>query len=105
MSSTPVTFPADVVAAVCRHMAEDHAEDALLICRTLGGVPSARQATAVDVDGAGMAFRVLADDGEQTVVVPFARPVAVRVDVRTAVVELHERARAQTERDPGGRAP
>lgn len=88
-----VTFPPDVVAAVCRHMLEDHADDALLICRTLGSVPDAVVATAVDVDGAGMRFATTGADGSSAeVVVPFAEPVTERPQVRAAVVELYERA-------------
>ena len=72
-------------------MDDDHADDALLIVQTLGGAPDATEALAVDVDGAGMRFRV---DGARDVVVPFATPVTERAQVRLAVVELHQRASA-----------
>jgi putative heme iron utilization protein len=85
-----MTFPDDVVAAVCRHMNDDHADGSLLICRVLGGRPDAVGAVAVGVDAAGMTFEV---DGAP-VTVPFASPAPTRADVRVSVVELYERARS-----------
>lgn len=86
-----MTFPDDVVAAVCRHMNDDHAADALLIVQTLGGRPGARSAVAVGVDAAGMTFEV---DGAP-VPVPFLAPAPTRPEIRVAVVALYERARAE----------
>lgn len=84
----------DVVAAVCRHMNDDHRADALLICRELAGCRDAVDAETVGVDGAALHLRVRQVDGTVTAVsVPFAVPVHERADVRRAVVELHERAR------------
>jgi putative heme iron utilization protein len=89
------TFAPDAVAAICRHMNEDHRADAVLICRHLAGVADVVDAETVAVDGHGMRFAVRASDGgAQEVTVAFAAPVAERAEVRTAVVELYERARA-----------
>ena len=86
-------FSTDVVAAVCRHMNDDHADDALLICRTLGGAPDAVRARAVDVDGDGIRFAVTEADGaERELVVAFAEPVSERAQIRVAVVALHDKA-------------
>lgn len=90
------TFPPDVVQAVCRHMDDDHAEDALLICRVLGGVPTARSVTTTGVDGAGIDLLAQTDDGPVPVRVPFAEPVRERADLRTAVVALHAQALARS---------
>lgn len=90
---TAARFAAEVVAAICRHMNDDHRADSLLICRTLGGIPDAVDASAVDVDAAGMRFRVSRTTGTaETAVVPFATPALERSQVRLAVVELYERA-------------
>lgn len=87
-------FPPDVVAAVCRHMDDDHAEAALLIARALGEVPDAVAARTTDLDGDGLVLTVTRRGGDEQVVrVPFAAPVTERAEVRAAVVELHERAR------------
>lgn len=90
----PADFPPDVVAAVCRHMDDDHAAEALLICRTLGGVPDATGVAARDVDRTAISFVAATPHGERVVRVPFGRPVAERADLRHAVVELYERARS-----------
>ena len=87
------TFGPDAVAAICRHMNDDHRADGLLICRHLGGVQDAVDAQAVGVDAAGMQFDVRRPDGtSRAVSVPFAAPVQERPQVRAAVVELYERA-------------
>lgn len=90
---TGTDFAPEVVAAICRHMNDDHPDDSLLICRTLGGVSDAVDATAVHVDAAAMRFQASRSDGTSaTVEVPFATPAIERKQVRVAVVELYERA-------------
>jgi hypothetical protein len=39
---TEDVFTPEVVGPIARHMNDDHAEDSLLICQTLGRVPHAR---------------------------------------------------------------
>jgi putative heme iron utilization protein len=95
-------FGQDVVDAVCRHMNDDHGEDALLITRTLGGVPDASSAEAVGVDAEAMEFRVVVGAGRRQVRVLFARPVTERPQIRTTVVELYERACRQAGIVPRG---
>jgi putative heme iron utilization protein len=95
-------FDPDVVDAVCRHMNDDHRADGLLIARTLGGVPDATAAEAVGVDTEAMEFRVVVGAGPRVVRVPFSRPVTERPQIRTAVVELYERACRQAEVVPHG---
>lgn len=90
---TAAAFDPDVVAAVCRHMNEDHADDGLLICRSLAGSAEAVAARAVDVDATGMRFAVTEPDGSsRDVVVPFDEPVSERPQIRLAVVALYEKA-------------
>lgn len=97
------SFDAAAVAAICRHMNEDHREDAVLICRHLGGVDDVVAAETVGVDAAGLAFQVRRSGGAVVLVaVPFAAPVAGRPEVRAAVVELYERACAAAGLAPRG---
>ncbi|MFC8845976.1 MULTISPECIES: DUF2470 domain-containing protein [unclassified Micromonospora] len=86
-------FDADTVRAVCRHMNADHAEDALLICRTLGGCPDATRARATGLDADGMDFAVGVDDIEVPVRIPFARRLTERAEIRREVVRMYEQAR------------
>ena len=91
----------DAVAAICRHMNEDHRDDGVLICRQVAGVPDAVDAEAVGVDAERMHFSVLHADGSSSAVsVAFAQPVTERAQVRTAVVELYERACAAAGVEP-----
>ncbi len=88
----PQPFGQDVIAAVCRHMNEDHSNDSLLICRMLGGMPRATEARAVSVDAQAMHFTATVAGVPTRVAVRFAEPVSERPQIRLAVVELYERA-------------
>ncbi|MEU4773889.1 DUF2470 domain-containing protein [Micromonospora sp. NPDC023644] len=85
-------FGPDVVAAVCRHMNDDHAEDSLLICRTLGGQSTATRARATGLDDEGMEFAVTVDDIEVPVRVAFAHRLTERGQIRQEVVRMHREA-------------
>jgi len=94
-------FPPDAVAAICRHMNDDHRADAVLICRHLAGLGDAVDAETVDVDAEAMHFRVQCSDGTvRPASVAFAEPALERAQVRVAVVELYERACAAAGRPP-----
>lgn len=82
-------FTPDVVAAIKRHMNDDHTDDALLIVRGLGGRPEATSATTSDVDGDAIEFAV---DGGDTVRVPWGETLTERAQVRLAVVRLYREA-------------
>lgn len=87
------SFAPEVVEAICRHMNDDHADDSALIVRMLAERSEAEHCRAVDVDGDGMTFSYAAEDGSTVDVrIPFATLVTDRPGVRTAVVELYERA-------------
>lgn len=83
----------DVVAAVCSHMNDDHADDNVVIVRGVGGCPTARAATMVGMDLDGIDFDVVTDEGPATVRVPFAGSVEDRAQIRTEVVRLFEASR------------
>ncbi|MDG4819983.1 DUF2470 domain-containing protein [Micromonospora sp. WMMD956] len=85
-------FDADTVRAVCRHMNADHADDSLLICRTLGGCPDATRARATGLDADGIDFAVAVDGIEVPVRIPFARRISERAEIRREVVRMHEQA-------------
>lgn len=87
-----MTFPPDVVEAVCRHMNDDHADDALLICRVLGGRPDAQRAVTHGLDSEAMHFTAWTGATSVEVSVPFDEPVHERPQLRLAVVRLHDKA-------------
>jgi putative heme iron utilization protein len=89
-------FTPDVVDAVVRHMNDDHAGDALTICRALGGAPTATAARTVGLDEGGLVLLATVDGGEREVRIPWEHTPADRADIRREVVRMHERATART---------
>lgn len=90
-SSNP--FDDEVVAAVLRHMNEDHAEDSVLICRAFGGRPDATSATMTGLDATGGEFRVDGPEGgPATVRVAWSRRITERPQIREEVARLHHEA-------------
>lgn len=97
-SSGPAQFAPDVVAAVLAHMNDDHAEDSLLICRTLGDRPDATSAVMAGFDAEAATFDVSVPDGVVVVRLAWDRPVRDRSDVRVAVVAMFRAAQEQAGR-------
>ena len=91
----PSPFDATVVAAVVKHMNGDHADDSLLICRTLGDQPSAREAHMVGFTSDHARFSARVDGGDVDVKVPWSGAVRERADVRAEIVGMYEAACAQ----------
>ncbi|TMR89830.1 DUF2470 domain-containing protein [Nonomuraea basaltis] len=85
--STP--FTADAIEAIKRHMNDDHADDALIIVRGLGGRPDATTAVTSDVDAEAIEFTI---DGGERVRVPWGETITERAQVRKAVVTLYRDA-------------
>ena len=98
MSDVPSPFSADVVAAIARHMNDDHAEDNVTICRGLGGQPGTTAATMTGMTPDGIVFAATvegADHGQTDqvdVLVPWAEPITERAQVRAEVVRMHTEA-------------
>lgn len=95
--STP--FTPDAVEAIKRHMNDDHAGDALIIVRGLGGRPQATSAVTSGVDAEAMEFTV---DGGERVRVPWGETLTERAQVRKAVVRLYRAACAELGVEPHG---
>jgi putative heme iron utilization protein len=93
-------FPPEVVAAVSRHMNDDHAADSLLICQALGGLPTATRARATGLDADGMDFAVTVDDIEIPARIPFGHRLTERAEIRREVVRMYRAACAQLGVEP-----
>jgi putative heme iron utilization protein len=87
-------FPPDVVAAVMRHMNEDHGADSLVICQGLGGQPGASSALMSGMDADGIDFVAIVDGGEVTVRLPWSERLTERAQIRTEVTRIYHDARA-----------
>ncbi|MCG5216959.1 DUF2470 domain-containing protein [Streptosporangium soli] len=85
-------FTPDVVEAIKRHMNDDHADDALLICRALGDRPAATAARTTGVDAEAIEFAVVVDGEEVPVRVPWGATLTERAQVRAEVVRLYREA-------------
>jgi hypothetical protein len=87
-------FSPATVAAIVRHMNEDHADDSLLICRHLGGQPDAVAARLRTLDPAGATFEVTIGDEARPVPVAWSGPVTARRQIREELVAMVDRALA-----------
>jgi putative heme iron utilization protein len=83
------TFGPEVIAAVTRHMNDDHAEDSLLICRALGGQPAATAALMTGLDADGIDFTATVAGAPIPVRVPFATRLTQRAQIRHEVVRMY----------------
>lgn len=98
-SSTPARqdaaanpFGPDVIAAITRHMNDDHPDDNLLIVRGLGGQHAAASARMSGLDGLGADFVAEVDGGEAAVRIPWSRELTERREVRVEVVRMYNDA-------------
>lgn len=85
-------FGPDVVAAITRHMNEDHPDDNLLIVRALGGQDSATSARMSGLDHLGADFVAVVDGVEKAVRIPWGRELTERREVRVEVVRMYHEA-------------
>lgn len=85
------SFDAAVVAAVTRHMNDDHADDNLLVVRAFAE-PTAGAARMTGVHTEFGEWVVEVGGIETTVRVPWLEPVSDRAGIRTAVVALYHAA-------------
>lgn len=96
-------FDEDVVAAVARHMNEDHAQDSVLIVRALGGFPDAAAATTTGLDGDAIEFSVTRPGAEPvTARIPWSAPLTERAQIRAEVTRMYHEARALLGEAPDG---
>lgn len=90
---SPTPFTPDVVAAILRHMNDDHAADSLLIVRA-NGRPDAATVRMTGLDATGGDFTAtLPDGGEAAVRIPWSHTLTERAQVRAEVVRLFAEAR------------
>ncbi|SFK31532.1 Protein of unknown function [Streptosporangium canum] len=85
-------FTPEVVNAIKRHMNDDHGDDALLICKGLGGQPEATGATTTGVDAEAIEFAAVVGGQDVVVRVPWGTTLTERAQVRTEVVRLYQEA-------------
>lgn len=105
MSDTAANpFSPEVVRAVVTHMNDDHAEDTLLICRTLGCRPAATGARMTGLDGEGGDFAVSVDGTEIPVRLPWSQPLTERAQIRAEVVRMYREACGLAGVEPRGEA-
>jgi hypothetical protein len=95
-------FGDTAVAAVVKHMNAEHADDSLLICRTLGRQPSARIARMVGFNETRALFSARIDGGDVDVWVPWSAPLTERSQVRDEIVAMYRAACSQAGIAPRG---
>jgi heme iron utilization protein len=80
-------------AGAIAHLNADHAEALCAMARTLGGYPDATAATCTGADRYGLDLKVDTPRGVAYTRVGYAAPIASYDDLRSATVELAQRAR------------
>ncbi len=85
-------FSSDVVAAVMRHMNNDHEADCLLICRGLGGQPNAESAVMSGMDESGIWFTAKVGGREVPIHLPWSSPLTERTRIRMEVTRMYREA-------------
>jgi hypothetical protein len=82
-------FAPDVTAAVMRHMNEDHAADALVICRGVGDQPRAVSAAMSGMDRDGINFVAVVEGRDVPVHLPWSVPLIARAQIRGEVTQMY----------------
>lgn len=95
-------FDEATVSGVTAHMNADHADDTLLICRSLGGRPAATAATMVGLDGNGGDYLVTVGGDTEAIRIPWSRQLTERAEIRLEVVRMYEAACAALGVTPRG---
>ena len=84
----------DVVAAVARHMNDDHRADLLVMVGPLA--PEALDAEVAGLDLSALHVRVSDPDGSSRVVsLPWPGPLTERADIRKYVVQMYEQPQGE----------
>ena len=86
------TFGPEVSTAVTRHMNHDHRDDTLLICRALGGTPTATHARMTGLDNHGIDLAAAVNGIETPIRIPFTRPLTHRPEIRHEIVAMYREA-------------
>ena len=100
-TSTPARGPdpiAPSAEAIRTHLDEDHADVLLEYAKAYAGLTDATSARTAGVDRYGVTLWVTTPGGGRTARIAFDEPAATVGDVRTATVNLAQRARL---RSPG----
>ena len=100
MTDAPHQFDEATIAGVTAHKNADHGADTLLNCRSLGDRPDATAATMTGLDGDGGDYLVTLPDGDETIRIPWSRPLTERGEIRVEVVRMYEAACAQLGVEP-----
>src|SRR5262249_47034324 len=92
--STGDEFTPDVVAAVMRHMNNDHPADSLLICQGLGGQPNAQSALMSGMDNDGIEFVAMVESEPIPIRLAWSEHITDRPQIRAEVTRMYHEARA-----------
>ena len=70
----------------------DHAEDSVLICRSLGGQPQATSVHMTGMDEHGIDFGATVGEAEVAIRLPWSQTLSERAQVRVEVVRMYQEA-------------
>lgn len=88
-------FDDSVIAAITKHMNQDHAADTLVICQGVGGHADATAARMDTFDATGADFTTTVDGVEIPLRIAWSKPLSRRPEVRPEIVRLYHESRAK----------
>lgn len=86
-------FQDTVIAAITKHMNEDHHADTLVICQGVGGHTSATAARMDTFDGTGAEFTTTVNGVETPLRIAWSRALSERAEVRPEIVRIYHESR------------
>ena len=93
-------FSDEAVAAICRHMNDDHTADTLVICRAFGAWESVDAARLESLGPNGLEFTVDSGGAQHTLSLPWLDEVTDRAQVRAEIVARFHEAQVRLGENP-----
>ena len=94
-------FSDQAVAAICRHMNDDHTDDTLVICRAFGPWDDVTSARLETLGPEGLEFTAVVDGTRRSLALPWLGTVSERAQVRSEIVARFHEAQARLGETPG----
>ena len=91
------TLTPQVVAEICQHMNDDHADSVATYARVFGGCTGVRSARIAKLDAEGMELDVDTDERSATVHIAFDHALQDVGDARRTLVAMAQRAQPASE--------
>ncbi len=86
--ASDVALPPEQIAAMIKHMNDDHADSVLGYVHHYAQLPSAESATLVSIDANGMLVHAMVDGAAQPVAIAFDHTLQDAADARDTLIAM-----------------